>query len=508
MQSPDSVSKTTILSRSLLIILAGLLFGALSSPAHAQSIRPGDTFYSKLGGGISDYTGDFPPQNVGHPFDLQEFVRGSGLPFMVAGELGYQFSPRWALALGFQGGNYPIAGYQGGPSGISDSYRYTPQLLGRYTFSGGVVAPYIDLGVNATFGGDRPPTSVGVGPSVGGGVDILLSRAVSFYVESRFNLTFPDDAVDGASTNGRFDLTNQLLGIGLKINFTTPNPPQIFRLDGPALVETGTSVTFAARVNEEEADRPLDFQWDFGNEGTGTGLTATHAFEQPGTYEVSFSASNEVGTASQSISVKVKRPPQPAQITSVTVVPNPVGVRDSVQFLSAAGGSGPLTYEWSFGDGSSATGSSPIHTYTIPGEYTARLRVSNEAGTDTQTVSLRVVRPAKSEEVKKQAGQDEGTRGQIEKQPDQIQADQDQQKRWGIVVASTQAENSAETSVQQYRDRLQSVFMPVRIVEAETNHGPRHRVVVGEFEDKEAARQAIKEYEEDLPPMEWLLRLE
>ncbi len=504
---PSFVRKT-ILSPGLLVLLAGLLVGGLTSPAHAQSTRPGNVFYGKLGGGISDYTGDFPPRQVGAPLDLQAFTQGSGLPFVGAGELGYQFSPRWALALGFQGGNYPITEYSGGQSGISDTYRYTPQLLGRYTFAGGSVAPYVDVGVNATFGGNRPPTNPGVGPSMGGGLDILLSRTVSFYVESRFNLTFPNEAVDGAESGDPFDLTGQLLGFGLKVNFAAPTPPRIVRLDGPTTVTTDTSVTFAATINER-ADRPLDSQWDFGDGGAGSGLTATHTYEQPGTYEVSFSASNEAGTASRSITVTAKRPPKPAQITSVTAVPNPVDARSPVQFLSAAEGSGALTYEWSFGDGSSATGQSPIHTYTTRGEYAARLRVSNEAGTDVRTVTVRVTHPARKNEAdQKQADSSEERQRQTEEQPGQKQPNQKQEDRWGIVVASTRAESTAKTMVQRYRDRFSAASMPVSTVEAETDLGLRYRVVVGEFEDKEAARQAIREYEEGLPPMEWILRLD
>ncbi len=214
--------------------LASLLLGAV--PFTAQPGAAQDPFFAKIGVGLSDYTGDFPIQNVGHPLDLQEFSRGSGFPFMLSGEFGYQFSPKRALAVGFQGGNYPIAGYGGTGDGISDSQRYTLQLLGRYTFGdpGGSVDPYVDGGLNATFGG----SSVGYGPSVGAGVNIPLNSSLSVFVESRFNFTLPDDAVDGASdvgstppdaastTNdpsgsitGPFDSVNQLLGVGVKIDF-------------------------------------------------------------------------------------------------------------------------------------------------------------------------------------------------------------------------------------------------------------------------------------------------
>ena len=404
------------MSRTASALLLALLFGFTLSapPVLAQSDDAGSVYhglYGKLGVGVSDYTGDFPIQNTAHPLDFQEFTRGSGIPFMFDGELGYQFSPKWALAAGFQGGNYPIVGYAGNT--ISDSWRYTPHVLGRYTFGspGGPISFYLDLGANVTFGGDDPPTSVGYGPSAGGGVDIPLSDAVSFYVESRFHFTLPDDAIDGSedigdtppsetnrtddpsgSSTGPFDSVNQLLGFGLKFSFTTPTPPRILSIDGPTNVQTGESVTFMATVNEAEADRPLSYQWQFGNGSSGSGLTDSYTYTRPGTYTVTFTASNNVGQASESLTVEVSPPPQPASIASLNASPNPVDEGETVRFSSNVQGDSPISREWSFGDGTTATGESPTHTYDEPGEYTARLQVSNEAGDDARTVTVRVNR--------------------------------------------------------------------------------------------------------------------
>jgi hypothetical protein len=38
---------------------------------------------------------------------------------------------------------------------------------------------------------------------------------------------------------------------------------------------------------------------------------------------------------------------------------------------------GPLTYYWTFGDNSTSTAANPSHTYTLAGDYQARLRVSD-----------------------------------------------------------------------------------------------------------------------------------
>ena len=203
------------------------------SPAPPRR-NEGGLFLKLIGVGLSDYTGDLPVGTTGHPFDFQEASTGFGAPYLFTAELGYEFSSNLALVLGVQTGNYPIVGYSTGNNDIADSWRHTPQLLVRYTFgaAGEAVAAYLDAGANVTFGGGGI-ASPGFGPSVGGGVDIPLSNTWSFFVESRFNFTLPDNAIDGTSypedvqverppkgsITGPFDSVNQLLGIGLRVRF-------------------------------------------------------------------------------------------------------------------------------------------------------------------------------------------------------------------------------------------------------------------------------------------------
>lgn len=252
------------------ITLGLVLVLLVPSSVQAQSSDVYDPYFFKAGVGISDYTGDFPIQSFGHPLDFQEFTTGSGLPILFDLEAGHRLSRNFALAFGLQVGNYPIVGYAGPTT--SDSWRYTPQLLGRYTFTewSESLDFYLDGGVNLTFGGD---TDVGGGPSIGGGAKFPLNDKMSFYVESRFNFTLPDDGIDGAkniadspssprtndpkgSSTGPFDSVNQLLGFGLQINFGGPDDPAPVQNERAPARATADAQSTASKPDVSEAAQP------------------------------------------------------------------------------------------------------------------------------------------------------------------------------------------------------------------------------------------------------------
>jgi PKD repeat protein len=169
--------------------------------------------------------------------------------------------------------------------------------------------------------------------------------------------------------------------------------PVVNSINTPDTLETGESGTFEATIqNQEDADEPLTYTWDYGDGSTGSGLLTNHSFSSTGQYTVEFRASNEGGADSASASVTVVTPPQPASITSINANPNPVDAGNQVRFSSNVSGDSPISYSWDFDDGNTASGSSPTHTFESAGQYTVELEASNNVGSDTRSTTVRVNR--------------------------------------------------------------------------------------------------------------------
>ncbi|MCU1527461.1 MAG: hypothetical protein JWP75_1224 [Frondihabitans sp.] len=135
------------------------------------------------------------------------------------------------------------------------------------------------------------------------------------------------------------------------------------------------------------------YAWTFGDGGTATGSTATHTYAAAGTYTVTLTvtdANGKTGTASQSVTVTKANVPPTASFTETAT--------GLTQAFDGSGSSDPdgtiASYAWTFGDGGTATGAKPTHTYTTAGTYTVKLTVTdNQGATGSATQSVTVSAP-------------------------------------------------------------------------------------------------------------------
>ncbi|MCB8948838.1 MAG: PKD domain-containing protein [Ardenticatenaceae bacterium] len=70
-----------------------------------------------------------------------------------------------------------------------------------------------------------------------------------------------------------------------------------------------------------------------------------------------------------------------------------VAVGQQVQFANSSLGQAPLSFQWDFGDGQTATAAEPRHVYTEPGQYVVQLTVQNSLGQASHTVPITVGTP-------------------------------------------------------------------------------------------------------------------
>jgi len=124
---------------------------------------------------------------------------------------------------------------------------------------------------------------------------------------------------------------------------------------------------------------PYNDSWDFGD-GTpnATGSSVTHEFSGVANYTVTLTANDSGGRISivyLSVVGYQHLLSDPTTTTTMGEVAWPVHF-----YSNATGGVPPLTRSWSFGDGATSTAPSPLHTYTIAGNYTAKLTIRDSSG--------------------------------------------------------------------------------------------------------------------------------
>lgn len=121
------------------------------------------------------------------------------------------------------------------------------------------------------------------------------------------------------------------------------------------------------------------FQWDFGDGNRSSELSPLHTFAAAGTYDVTLTALNGDGSASNQItqSLTVKSIGEPlACFEASTVLASP---DEEIQFFNCS--QNAARFEWSFGDGTISTQINANHAYQESGTYDVVLKAFNASGT-------------------------------------------------------------------------------------------------------------------------------
>lgn len=167
---------------------------------------------------------------------------------------------------------------------------------------------------------------------------------------------------------------------------TEPNPPT-----GPYPLE----VTFNAA--NSRGGEIVDYNWDFDDGTTASGVEVTHTFDERGTYTVELvvvDVNNRVARAERDVTVRSQAPVARFEVVphhGVVMVGDVMNV-DASQSYHPDGGQEIAGYEWSFGDGTIVTLSGPetSHVYDAPGSYNVALQVVDGDGNYSEPAGRRI----------------------------------------------------------------------------------------------------------------------
>jgi len=156
-------------------------------------------------------------------------------------------------------------------------------------------------------------------------------------------------------------------------------------------------VQFSASGSYDPDSDPLTYEWNFGDGSGGSGITVAHEYTSEGSFTVTLTVTDDGGmqaTATQSILVS-NQAIGSTPTASFTASPSSGGTPLTVSFNAAASNDPDgtiVSYQWSFGDGTTGSGATTIHSYLTQGTYTAVLTVTDDEGfTDTSSQTIVVI---------------------------------------------------------------------------------------------------------------------
>ena len=151
----------------------------------------------------------------------------------------------------------------------------------------------------------------------------------------------------------------------------------------PNSPKEGDSVQFDA---SSSVGNIVSYTWNFGDGSSATGIHVTHAYSLAGQYTVTLTIKDDRGDIATSdpkigaIAVGANTDPVAAFSVSPTTVIAGTPANFNASASKAANGHQIVSYDWDFGDGTTGSGVTTTHTYSLPQGYNVTLTVTDDTG--------------------------------------------------------------------------------------------------------------------------------
>jgi PKD repeat protein len=160
-------------------------------------------------------------------------------------------------------------------------------------------------------------------------------------------------------------------------------------------------VTFDASNASDIDGTIVDYQWDFGDGGSATGVVVSHSFTAVGSYEISLIVTdNDAAQAKtkQTIIVNAAGNSAPKAVITSNKLVAELGETIQLSGSSSSDEDGHISaYSWVFGDGNTSVEISPEHAFLVAGTYTVELEVTdNEGASTTASIQIKITDPSES----------------------------------------------------------------------------------------------------------------
>jgi PKD repeat protein len=177
-----------------------------------------------------------------------------------------------------------------------------------------------------------------------------------------------------------------------EVNMQTP----MAKANGPYSGAVNMALSFSGTGSEDPDGSIVSYNWDFGDGSNESGADVSHAYTMEGSYTVTLTVEDNEGLMDTDSTTAVIGVGNMSPVAD-TKGPYSAMVNEAVKF-DGSGSQDPdgsiVAYEWNFGDGSTGSEQSPVHSYTTEGTYNVTLTVHDDSGAMDSAATTVTVTPA------------------------------------------------------------------------------------------------------------------